>query len=250
MMNESALSPRVRHQLKIVADAGFALRLGVRILDLGCGEGNSVLALRAAGFDAWGCDISLYGKSPESIALRQAGYLREIALSPYRLPFEDESFDLILSSEVLEHVMDYESFIAENRRVQAPGGMSMHIFPGKWTPIEGHVFVPFASVHRSHPWLLLWALLGVRNGFQKGKGAREVARLNWSYLREHTNYLSTAAVREQFGRCFSRVSWREDLFLQHSESPRGRMLARATSRLPWLLPIYRSCWNRVLVVAR
>ena len=43
-MNEAGLSPRVQHQLKIIADAGFEIRKDTRILDLGCGEGNSVRA--------------------------------------------------------------------------------------------------------------------------------------------------------------------------------------------------------------
>lgn len=88
-------------------------------------------------------------------------------MTPDRLPFDDGEFTLILSDEVLKHVMDYEEFVAESHRVQTPGGMSLHIFPGRWTPLEGHLFVPLASVHRSYPWLLLWARLGVRNSSRR-----------------------------------------------------------------------------------
>jgi cyclopropane fatty-acyl-phospholipid synthase-like methyltransferase len=248
-VDERALSPLVRHQLRVVADAGFVLRAGMRILDLGCGEGNSVRALRAAGYDAVGCDV-VVRDLPHTRELAAAGLVRPIGMQPYRLPFGDQEFDLILSSEVLEHVMNYEDFIAENHRVQKQGGLSMHIFPGRYTPIEMHVMVPLASVQRSYPWLLLWAMLGIRNRFQKGRGFREVARLNRDYLRDHTNYPSTPTVRRLFERWFAKVEFREELFLRTSASRRAKLVNRVVGALPFLLPIYRNCWNRVLLARR
>lgn len=245
-MDRTRLSRRVNHQLRVVESAGFELKPGMAILDFGCGEGNTVRMLREAGFDAWGCDIKLWD-SPPCQELKQQGYVKEIPLDPYRLPFDDKQFDLILSSEVLEHVMNYEDMVAESRRVLKDSGMAMHIFPGPYTPIEMHVYVPLASVHRSYPWLYLWALLGVRNEYQKGKRPGEVARLNWRYLREQTNYPSTRQVRQLFQSRFSKVEFREDLFLQHADSPRARTIRRLTSAAPVLLPLYRNLWNRVLV---
>ena len=133
-------------------------------------------------------------------------------MQPYRLPFDDGQFDIVMSSEVLEHVMNYPDFIAENRRVLSAKGLAMHIFPGRWMPIEMHVKVPLACVHRSYPWLLLWAMLGIRNEFQKGKGYREVARLNYEYLRETTR---TTLRRRRFEACSSSDS-RESNFTRNS----------------------------------
>lgn len=171
-------------------------------------------------------------------------------MNPYRLPFDDEEFALILSDEVLEHVMNYEDLVRESHRVQKPGGMSVHIFPGRWMPLEGHLWVPLATVHRSYPWLLLWARLGVRNQFQKGEHYRDVARFNYRWLREQTNYLTTSAVRRVFERRFATVEFREDLFLSFSESPRGRAAHRVVRAAPVLPTAYRTLWNRALVVRR
>ncbi|MDL5158996.1 class I SAM-dependent methyltransferase [Actinomycetospora termitidis] len=248
-MTPSGLPYRVRHQLRIVQAAGFDLRPGARILDLGCGEGATVSALRDAGYDAVGAETVLR----DSVAARDRfdeGLVRQIDLTPYRLPFEDGEFDLILSSEVLEHVMDYEDLVRESHRVQKPGGMSMHIFPGRWMPVEGHLFVPLATVHRSYPWLLLWARLGVRNQYQRGEHYRDVARFNYTWLREQTNYPTTATVRRLFERRFATVEFREDLFLTHTESSRGRAVHRAVRAAPVLLGVYRTLWNRVLVARR
>jgi len=245
-VNACAAAPRVKSQLGIIAAAGIQVPQGARILDLGCGEGNAVRALRAAGYDAWGCDIALWDTAGAR-ELRAGGIIKEIPMDPFRLPFDDGEFDLVLSDEVLEHVMNYEDFIAENRRVQKVGGASLHIFPGPWTPIEMHTYVPLASVHRSYPWLLVWALLGVRNEFQAGLGAREVARRNFDYLRSATNYVSTRAVRTMFERKFSTVEFREDLFLKLATSGRARLVRSLVTVFPFLMPVYRNFHNRVLI---
>jgi SAM-dependent methyltransferase len=39
-----------------------------------------------------------------------------------RLPFEDESVDVVLAGEIIEHIVDTESFLREIRRVLRPGG--------------------------------------------------------------------------------------------------------------------------------
>lgn len=248
-MNEAALTPRARHQLKIVADAGVTLRTGMRILDLGCGEGNTVRALRDAGFDALGCDVTLY-PTPKARELIDAGLIKAIPMDPYGLPFGDAEFDLILSSEVLEHVMNYDSFVAESHRVLRPEGLSLHIFPGRWTPVEMHTYVPLASVYRNYPWLRLWSTLGIRNEYQAGKAAGEVAQLNFDYLRRHTNYPTTTQIRRLFLGKFAVVKFREDLFLKHAVSTKARRLNRLVSLLPFLIPVYRTLWNRVMLATK
>jgi len=245
-MLESALTPRLRVQLGVIAAAGIKIPDGARILDLGCGEGNTVRALRAAGFDAWGCDVALRD-TDGARELSAHGIIKEIRMQPYRLPFDDGEFDFVLSNEVLEHVMNYEDFIAENRRVQKIGGTSLHIFPGPWTPIEMHTFVPLAAIHRSFPWLWAWAIVGVRNEFQRGLAAREVARRNFNYLRSETNYVLTRDVRRMFGRKFAKVEFREDLFLKVSTSGRAKLVNGILSLFPFLMPVYRNFHNRVLI---
>ena len=107
-------------------------------------------------------------------------------MQPYRLPFEDNRFDYVISSQVLEHVMDYDATFGEIRRVLKPGGISLHTFPSRYVLIEPHTFIPLASVIKSRSWLRLWALLGIRNDYQAGKSAREVAKLNHAYLHART----------------------------------------------------------------
>lgn len=201
------------------------------ILDLGCGAGALVESLRAHGFDAWGCDIPGSDASDFAADAATKGCLRPIEMQPYRLPFEDNRFDYVISSQVLEHVMDYDATFAEIRRVLKPGGISLHTFPARHVLIEPHVFVPLASVIRCRPWLRLWALLGVRNDYQAGKSAREVAELNRAYLAGHTRYLPARRILAH-ARAFAEAAFREDVFFlpgaaeRQARSLRKRLFVR------------------------
>lgn len=196
------------------------------ILDLGCGAGAHVTELRARGLDAWGCDFP--GPDASGLEADEAtkGHLRPIELQPYRLPFEDDRFDWVISSQVLEHVMDYTATFREIHRVLKPGGIGLHVFPSRLVLIEPHVFVPLASIIRNRAWLRLWALLGIRNAYQAGKSLREVAAINHAYLHAHTNYLTKAQIAGH-AKIFSEAAFREDvLFLPGAEERRRRSLKK------------------------
>jgi SAM-dependent methyltransferase len=66
------------------------------------------------------------------------------------IPFPDHSFDLVLSNQVLEHVRHLDSLFREVRRVLAPDGVSVHVFPAREVWIEPHVGLPL--VHRCRDW--------------------------------------------------------------------------------------------------
>jgi ubiquinone/menaquinone biosynthesis C-methylase UbiE len=177
----------------------------------------------------------------------QRDVIRPIQLSPYRLPFDDSAFDLVYSVTVFEHVMDYDTALAEIRRVLKPGGVGVHLFPGPWTFLETHVFVPWASRIQSYWWLYLWAVLGIRNQFQKGYSARRTADLNYAFLKNETNYLTKRQVREHVLRHFDDCRFLEEAAFT---TPRYMFFRK----VPALLPLYRNWFSettgRVLVFRR
>jgi hypothetical protein len=134
--------------------------------------------------------------------------------------------------------------------VLKPGGLSLHIFPPRWKPIEPHVYVPFAGVYRERWWLRLWAELGVRNEFQAGLPAREVAGLNREYLTHRTNYLSTSELQRHFRRMFGHFQFAEDVFLKHSASSRARTLHKVLRFVPPLRGAYSASRQRVIVAIK
>ncbi|PYU35170.1 MAG: hypothetical protein DMG31_04540 [Acidobacteria bacterium] len=75
----------------------------VRILDCGCGGGASVEYLANAGFQALGIDIARFRSEQwkERGRLPQVAFVQADAVS---LPFANESFEIVLSSGMLEHI--------------------------------------------------------------------------------------------------------------------------------------------------
>ena len=104
---------------------------GMRVLDLGCGEGRhafeayrrgaSVLAVdwgqaEVATTAEWLGAIAAAGEAPEGASAAVArGDLRA-------LPVPDASVDRVIASEVLEHIVDDRTALAEIARVLKPGG--------------------------------------------------------------------------------------------------------------------------------
>jgi ubiquinone/menaquinone biosynthesis C-methylase UbiE len=100
-------------------------RAGERVLDLGCGAGRFVAALRDAGADPVGVDLA-------EGALERAR--RNVPGADFRpmtdgIPLEDSSVDLVWCSEVLEHVPDTAGLLSEVRRVLKTGGRLLATTP-------------------------------------------------------------------------------------------------------------------------
>jgi ubiquinone/menaquinone biosynthesis C-methylase UbiE len=237
---------RARTYLHILHEISREPAVGAMVLDFGCGNGDLVAAFRSMGFQAFGCDLK-FEEGEHLQQRRGAGLIRLITVDPYRLPFEDSSFDVVVSDEVFEHVTDYPTAISEIRRVLKPGGGSLHIFPSRYRFIEPHVYVPMGTVIQSRLWLRLWAHLGVRNEYQDGFSAKETARLNAEWLPKYTNYLKKQQIHRYFSAEFSFVRFCEAEFLR--QSPRGRVFGQISRLFPFFAGMYGSFRCRVIYAA-
>jgi SAM-dependent methyltransferase len=207
------------------------------VLDWGCGQGGLVEALRTIGYDAYGCDIWA-GPAPASgshtAAPRNAPYLLPISTEPYRLPFADCTFDVVLSTSVLEHAQNKSECFAEIHRVLKPGGVAMHLYPGKWyLPSEPHIYVPLVNwfwPYCPRWWLWLWAALGVRNEFQGGLSASEVVLRNARYCRNGLSYWSTRRYARLANAVFGNCEWPMDFYIEHADGGMARLARRALGR--------------------
>jgi SAM-dependent methyltransferase len=220
---------------RLARSEGFDLPRTTRILDFGCGDGAFVSQCMAAGYDTWGCDVAIE---------RDEGRLKAIIREPYSLPFEDDSFDFIVSHQVFEHVQRPEVACRELARILRPGGLSIHVFPSRHRLIEPHVYVPLASFYRSPWWLLLWAKLGVRNEYQVGLSSREAFDRNSDFLHDETNYLTRSEILHVFAAAFAEVR-----FIEYG-------LIKASGRIPWigkrlfghvLARIYANFYQRIVL---
>jgi SAM-dependent methyltransferase len=117
--HEDASSPwyaLVREQLGSVK--------GLRVLEVACGRGGFVKELSRNGARVTGCDFSLaalcVGKKKLQ-ALGNGSLAVLIQGDAQALPFADESFDLVVSCETIEHVPDARKALREMWRVARPG---------------------------------------------------------------------------------------------------------------------------------
>jgi SAM-dependent methyltransferase len=112
----------------------------LRILDWGCGKGHCTYLLRNLGFKVVSCDIersaddSAFGQETPIIAAESIDVIPlEDAV---KLPFESESFDIVLSMGVLEHVKNDSESLREINRILRPRGLFFCFFlpfVGSWT---------------------------------------------------------------------------------------------------------------------
>lgn len=103
-----------------------------RILEIGCGMGELLTGLSRLGYDCTGLDVSrtriewLQGRHGPRLQFQQA--------EGTRLPFDDASFDLVISIQLFEHLHpdDAEPHLRETCRVLKPSGSYLLETPNKW----------------------------------------------------------------------------------------------------------------------
>lgn len=117
-----------------------------RILEIGTGFGAFITYTRA--LYSW----NVSGCEPDSVAMACSLKLARvigiqnlpIVHSPGEaLSFSDDTFDLVYSSNVLEHVNDPEKVLAEALRVLCPSGYLIFTFPNYGSWWEGHYGIPW-----------------------------------------------------------------------------------------------------------
>ena len=112
---------------------------GLRVLDIGCGAGKLVHALCRAGAKAQGIEYQA-----DKIAEWQSQFPdddRVVWGDAEQLDFGDETFDIVIMNEVLEHVPDDVQALREAFRVLKRGGLFFNFTPNRFYPIETHGFL-------------------------------------------------------------------------------------------------------------
>ena len=118
---------------------------GARVLDLGCGPGRWTIELAERGYDIYGIDIN---SDVIRIARDQAGKRMVsahfgVALAEF-LPFSNDSFDICIVNNILEHVADWKKTLDEVARVTKPGAIAFFDAANALCPFPTEVkYIPF-----------------------------------------------------------------------------------------------------------
>lgn len=108
-----------------------AICTGKKVLDFGCGSGYGTGRISEFAQEAYGADVA-----GDAVEYAKARYrndnLHFLKIDPQPpLPFPDESFDVVLSFQVIEHVSDDDAYLREAHRLLKPGGTLVVITPDR-----------------------------------------------------------------------------------------------------------------------
>lgn len=201
----------------------------VCVLDYGCGAGEIVKDLRKRGLNAFGCDV-FYEGGDCSKYIEPALFGSDIRrIEGYcTIPFDSDSFDFVINNQVMEHVEDIDSVLAEIQRVLKPGGMVLSLFPDKGVWREGHCGIPFlhwfpkGNRHRVF-YAAAFRILGL--GYHKGNKSVMLWSQNFcEWLDKWTYYRTRQEIDSAYDKYFCDIMHIEDYWLQ-IRGGKGKLIA-------------------------
>jgi 2-polyprenyl-3-methyl-5-hydroxy-6-metoxy-1,4-benzoquinol methylase len=169
-----------------------------RVLEVGCGNGQTLAQLRALGWEIQGQEVdekavaqarSVFGVPVFWGPLKQAG-------------FKDEEFDAVVMCHVLEHVHDPLTFLRECKRVLKSGGILVSITPnaGGW----GHARFGRSWRGLEPPRHLFLFSRNTLEQVARESGFREV--ITWTTA-AHSLWTISGSLRIQYGEAFTAGAW-------------------------------------------
>lgn len=221
------------------------------ILDFGCGQGGLVALGRARGLDIYGVDTFTgnYETWSRTLPTKLAGRIRVI--KDGRIPFDDRTFDVVVSNQVFEHMPAPRAALMEIARVLKPGGKFIAIFPHAGVWFEGHVGLYFAHSLARWPRLqhayLRWCH---RLGFGYYRDVAGVA--GWEHILKdvvfyHRRHDIEAWWSEVFGRPPESLS-HDWMVFRIAASPRLRRFAPLARSRFLAVPLAQICHRRAGLV--
>lgn len=100
------------------------ISMEAKILDLGCGRGDFAQAFLSSGMQVSAVDLSdCVTENYENIDFKKCDFTKE------NLPYKDNSFDVIFSKSVIEHLYYPETVFSEAKRILKPGGLLITMCP-------------------------------------------------------------------------------------------------------------------------
>lgn len=132
LVDEDALLTTEQYALHLMHSAAYrhAARIveGQSVLDIGCNTGYGSIILSEHADHVVGVDVSGHAIALAKKKIRSEN-LRFEVIDGMRLPFLDNTFDIITCFQLIEHLVEYESFMAEAKRVLRPDGIVLFTTP-------------------------------------------------------------------------------------------------------------------------
>ena len=174
------------------------LHPGMKVLELGGGSGYQAQLLANLGCDVISIDV------PNS---RPKIFFPVQEYDGTHIPADDATFDVVFSSNVLEHIHPLSPILAEIHRVLKPNGLSIHIMPSSvwrfWSSCAAYPFVIKSALGIKSAFPLLGEATAPAKAVSRFGVVRTLKRAMGLPLSAHAEYLN--AVSEMY--LFSRRRW-------------------------------------------
>jgi 2-polyprenyl-3-methyl-5-hydroxy-6-metoxy-1,4-benzoquinol methylase len=128
-----AFNPALVARYRMVINEASRLPRNGRLLDVGCGDGYLLGQLAPFVIEGVGIDSEPEAIRIATTMLADQPHCRVMHNACYQIPFEDAAFDVVTSTDVIEHLTDPDGHLSEIRRVLRPGGTLLLTTP-KWRP--------------------------------------------------------------------------------------------------------------------
>ena len=102
----------------------FNLKKGMSMLEVGCGRGEFLKGFQNLGLKVFGVDIL-----EEAANFNKSIDIRLCDLESEKLPFDENTFDVIYSKSFIEHLYYPERYLKEAYRILKPGGLLITLVP-------------------------------------------------------------------------------------------------------------------------
>jgi SAM-dependent methyltransferase len=207
---------------------GFNEFKGKRLLEVGCGMGTDLLQFARGGAICTGVDLTPRSVEISSLHFGLYDMRADFVLGDgERLPFADDSFDVVYSNGVLHHTPDTEQAVREVHRILRPGGIARVMLYHRnslyyWTEIilhrgilRGHFlrghspeeimsrYVEY-SEHEARPLVKVYSRSQARSLF---KPFREIKTEVEQMIREELRFLRPLVSEKTFRRLRRSAGW-------------------------------------------
>ncbi len=148
----------------------ISLKPGMRVLEIGCGEGGVLKAFARRGCRGVGVELDPPRVKDAKIFLEEelrSGQLRLVQKDIYEADEETDlngPFDIIVLKDVIEHIHDQEKLIGRMKQLLRPGGIVFFGFPPWYMPFGGHQQICRSGIsrlpyiHLAPRWIYRWIL--------------------------------------------------------------------------------------------
>lgn len=223
---------------------GQMLELGgsqsCKVLDFGCGQGALLARALEKGIDIVGADTFGGAFHVWADHMFPAAKSKIMQIENGKLPFADQTFDVVIANQVFEHVDAPPGPLAEINRVLRPGGAFLACFPTGEVWFEGHVGLYFPHFFRR--WTKLqWHYLHALRRLGFGYYGEEMTPAAWSdhmqsVMRESVWYHTWGDVKR----------WWRNEFGAEPQSMAADYMAYRAGRVPQLAGLAKALQSPLL----